>query len=157
MHTLPEILTVMDLITIYATDSSTDPDLTVLDLITLYAIDPTSNSDHDRRIRRESKKSKAILRCTLSHLINASKDYHNARPYQFQVLCMILTKRLSRCSTCLLRTLVISLIYIGPPVIDARRIISSITTHITHIRDAYHEENDIPAGLTRVATFQISA
>ena len=71
IHTLPEILTVMD-------------------LITLYAIDRTSESDHDRRIRRESKNSKAILRSTLSHLINASKDYHNVglpitRPHQFQV------------------------------------------------------------------------
>ena len=61
-----------------------------MDLITLYAIDPTSDSDQDRRIRGESKKSKAILRRTLSHLINASKDYHNAglpitRPHQFQV------------------------------------------------------------------------
>ena len=48
-------------------------------------------------------------------------------------------------------------LYWKPSAIDARRIISSITTHITHIRDAYHEENDIPAGLTCVATFHISA
>ena len=52
---------------------------------------------------------------------------------------------------------ILNLYWKKPPAIDARRIISSIATHIKNIRDAYHEEYDIPAGLTRVATFQIPA
>ena len=70
MHTLPEILTVMVLITVYATDSSTDP-------------------EQQRRNREEANHSEFILRQTFHRIIEASTRYHTAntpvvRPHQFQ-------------------------------------------------------------------------
>ena len=141
IHTLPEILTVMDLTTVYATN-------------------PKPESDQDRRIRTNSCKFKGILRKTLSYLINASKDYYNAetpvtRPHQFQVplndthqeiIELLYVFAEDACD--------ILNLYLRPPANDARRIILSIATGIDNIREAYHIGYHILAGITRVAIFK---
>ena len=71
IHTIPEILTIMDLMSTYATDFHIE-------------------HDQQRRTRRIYRQSQVVLRQTFQDLINASRRYHNAdtpvvRPHQFQV------------------------------------------------------------------------
>ena len=138
MHTLTEILTVMDLITIYATDSSTNP-------------------DQQHRNREEADHSEFILRETFHRIIEASTRYHNAntpvvRPHQFQeplhdtqqeIMEQLYLATEDACD--------ILNLYPRPPENDARKIIFSLTNSIEHILDCHDDEWPIQSGWTRQA------
>ena len=138
MHTLPEILTVMDLMTIYATDSQTNP-------------------DQQRRNREAAGHSEFILRETFRRIINASTRYHNAnipvvRPHQFQeplhdtqqeIMEQLYLAAEDVCD--------ILNLYPRPPENDARRIILTLTNTIEHILDRHDDEWPIQSGWTRQA------
>ena len=128
MHTLPEILTVMDLLTIYATDSSADP-------------------EQQRHNREEANHFEFILRQTFHRIIEASTRYHTAntpviRPHQFQeplhdtqqeiIMEQLYLATEDACD--------ILNLYTRPPENDARRRISSLTNTIEHILDRQVDE-----------------